>query len=228
MPGGRCAQISGAACCHRSLPAPSPPPLQVQLHDNAGAVSVESGGGNIQLFLSPGAVGSLRLRNAGHVAARPGTVRLAVPQDDGSLLFHLPLGLGPAAGSQPVAGLGVAGASVVAAAGARQQQAQPVSRLQRSAAAQQQPQQQAGRPPPGNAVTSAGRSEGGADILVDAGMVCTGVLCCAGGAGHMAPREATPGHAGKGPRVPPSTQVALARFPSRSGAGWTHCGTSTA
>ena len=141
---------------------------------------MESGGGDIQLFLSPGATGRLRLRNAGRVAARPGTVRMAAPQGDGSLLLHLPLGLGPAAGSQPVTGLGLRPAADSAAAGfvAAGAPQQPLSRLQRAAGAQQQQQQQQQheRPPPGNAVTSASREGSGADIVLDAGGIGW-VLC---------------------------------------------------
>lgn len=147
--------------------------VQVQLHDNAGSVSVESGGGDIQLFLSPGAAGRLWLRNAGRVAARPGTVRMAMPQDDGSLLLQLPLGLGPAAGSQPVTGLGLrppgAGGVAAAAAAAAGAQQPPLSRLQRAAGAVPPQPQQHERPPPGNAVTSASREGSGADIVLDAG-----------------------------------------------------------
>lgn len=158
---------------------------QVQLHDNAGSVSVESGGGDIQLFLSPGAAGRLRLRNAGRVAARPGTVRMAVPQDDGSLLLQLPLGLGPAAGSQPVTGLGLrppgAGGVAAAAAAAGGAQQPPLSRLQRAAGAVPPlpPPQQHERPPPGNAVTSASREGSGADIVLDAGGKMFFIFPCA-------------------------------------------------
>ena len=151
-----------------------PGQAQVQLHDNAGSVSVDSSGGDIQLFLSPGAAGCLRLRNAGRVAARPGTVRMAMPQDDGSLLLQLPLGLGPAAGSQPVTGLGLrppgaGGAAAAAAAAAAGAQQPPLSRLQRAAGAVPLQPQQHERPPPGNAVTSASREGSGADIVLDAG-----------------------------------------------------------
>lgn len=152
-----------------------PRQVQVQLHDNAGSVRVESSGGDIQLFLSPGATGRLQLRNAGRVAARPGTVRMASPQDDGSLLLSLPLGLGPAAGSQPVTGLGLRPpTSSAAAGGAAGAPQQPLSRLQRAAGAQQQQkqhqqQQQWEQPPPGNAVTSASRDGTGTDIVLDAG-----------------------------------------------------------
>ena len=124
---------------------------QIQLHDNAGAVSVRSGGGGITLFLSPGTVGRLRLHNCARVAGRPGLVRLAQPQDDGSLELQLPLGAGAAAA-----------AAVAGHAPQQQQQAQPVSRLQRAA--------QGAPPPPGNAVTSASRrGPAGADIVLDAG-----------------------------------------------------------
>lgn len=119
---------------------------------------MQSGGGGIQLFLSPGTTGRLRLRNCGRVAARPGAVRLAQPQDDGSLAFQLPLDMGPARGAAPVVGLGLGPADGPAA----QQQAPPPSRLQRAA-------QEA--PPPGNAVMTASRggAAAGTDIVLDAG-----------------------------------------------------------
>lgn len=151
-PGHR--QHSNAPCPCTHLPS------QVQLHDNAGEVSISSGGGDIQLFLNPAVAGRLLLRNCARVAAHPGTVRLSHPQADGSLSLALPLA--PAAG-------------VAGGAGAA-----PRSRLQRAAAAAAGKQQQLHRereqegPPPGNVVTTARRvlPAGGAQITLDAGGSC--------------------------------------------------------
>jgi hypothetical protein len=114
---------------------------QVQLHDNAGAVSIHSGGGAIQLFLNPSVAGQLLLRGFAALDTHPGTREAAQPRPDGSLLLQLPLGT-PGSSSM--------GSSAAAPS-------QPLSRLQRA-------------PPPGNAVTTASRSQAGATIVLDAGV----------------------------------------------------------
>ena len=115
---------------------------------------MESGGGGVQLFLSPGAAGRLRLRNCAHIAARPGTVRHARPQDDGSLELLLPLALAATAGAAPLEGLGQGSGGGAQQEQQQQQQQQqqgaPMSRLERAAAGAPQP-------------------PGSADITVDAG-----------------------------------------------------------
>jgi hypothetical protein len=144
--------------------------VAAQLADGAGRVSVASGGGDVQLFLSPGVAGQLRVRAAARVAARPGTLRLAEMQDDGSLLFRLPLesASGVAAMSSGFAAAAAAAAAAGAGAGgpgAPQPPPPPPSRLQRGGGA-------AGGapPPPGNAVSQAGReAAAGAAIEIDAG-----------------------------------------------------------
>lgn len=127
----------------------------MQLADNASAVSVASGGGDIQLFLSPGLTGLLRLRSCARVAARPGTVRQVETRDDGSLLFRLPLEQGDAAAvGRDRAAMPAAAAEGVSAA--------PRSRLQRAVDVQPQP-------PSGSDGTTGSRGQAGADIVLDAG-----------------------------------------------------------
>ena len=120
---------------------------QVQLHDNAGAVSIHSGGGAIQLFLNPSVAGQLLLRGFAALDTHPGTRGAAQPRPDGSLLLQLPLGTPGSSSSSSSSSMG-------SSAGAA---SQPLSRLQRA-------------PPPGNAVTTASRSQAGAIIVLDAGV----------------------------------------------------------
>jgi hypothetical protein len=109
-------------------------------------VSIHSGGGAIQLFLNPSVAGQLLLRGFAALDALPGTRAAAYQRSDGSLLLQLPLG---------TPGSSSTGSSEGAPA-------QPLSRLQRA-------------PPPGNAVTTASRSQAGATIVLDAGVVLAGL-----------------------------------------------------
>lgn len=167
-------------CCPAAPCTCAPSCRQVQLHDNAGEVTISSGGGDIQLFLNPAVVGRLLLRNCAHVAARPGAVRHSQPQEDGSLALPLPLA--------PSAGAGGAGA-------------QPLSRLQRAAAAaagQQRQEREREGPPPGNVVTTARRilPPGGAQIVLDAGVQRRGGLSAVlmKGGGRSNRRQRCPAH----------------------------------
>ena len=149
---------------------------QVQLHDNAGAVSIHSGGGAIQLFLNPSVAGQLLLRGFAALDTHPGTRGAAQPRPDGSLLLQLPLGTPGSSSSSS------SSSSMGSSAGAA---SQPLSRLQRA-------------PPPGNAVTTASRSQAGAIIVLDAGVGWLGL----GQQGRAGQGRAGQGRAGRPGSVP--------------------------